>query len=349
MAFAEPLARAPAPAHLPAGAARRRRAAARDDHRLAAGRRVGPGPSDRRMYTIEAPGKRPYKPGPDADDAAVARDDRRAPAMPSPPRPFRPPAARRPGASAPCTSTAAPASRSTSGRTTSARRSTGTSPATSSGSSWSRSGTGRTRTWATATSRSGQRRARPDGVADYALNFDVIGHEIGHALMMAFAGRFSPDRVTADYEALHEASADWAAMIASLHLDAVVEELLETHARRPRHREPAEPLRRALLDPADPHGQQQPDDVGLRARLVERARARAAADRRAVRRLRRDLQGDPRPPRRHPARARRPRRHGRARPGLARPGPRRLRPRLRPPSGALPRRASPRRARSRRR
>ena len=61
-----------------------------------------------------------------------------------------------------------------------------------------------------------------------ALNFDVIGHEIGHALMMAFAGRFSPDRVTADYEALHEASADWAAMIASLHLDAVVEELLET-------------------------------------------------------------------------------------------------------------------------
>jgi hypothetical protein len=74
----------------------------------------------------------------------------------------------------------------------------------------------------------GQRRLPGGGVADYALNFDVIGHEIGHALMMAFAGRFSPDQVTADYEALHEASADWAAMIASLHLTPVVEELLET-------------------------------------------------------------------------------------------------------------------------
>jgi hypothetical protein len=65
-------------------------------------------------------------------------------------------------------------------------------------------------------------------VADYALNFDVIAHEIGHALMMAFAGRVPADRVTGDYEALHEASADWTAMIASLHLTAVVEELLET-------------------------------------------------------------------------------------------------------------------------
>ncbi|HVH03266.1 MAG TPA: hypothetical protein VM891_10035 [Amaricoccus sp.] len=74
----------------------------------------------------------------------------------------------------------------------------------------------------------GQRPLPAGRVADYALNFDVIGHEIGHALMMAFAGRFAPDRVTADYEALHEASADWAAMIASLHLTPVVEELLET-------------------------------------------------------------------------------------------------------------------------
>ena len=69
----------------------------------------------------------------------------------------------------------------------------------------------------------------PDGTtSDYCLNFDVIAHEVGHAMMMAFAGRFSPDQVTGDYEALHEASADWAAMIASLHLRGVTEELLET-------------------------------------------------------------------------------------------------------------------------
>ena len=32
---------------------------------------VGPGPSDRRMYAIEAPGKRPYRPGRTAGAAAL--------------------------------------------------------------------------------------------------------------------------------------------------------------------------------------------------------------------------------------------------------------------------------------
>lgn len=69
----------------------------------------------------------------------------------------------------------------------------------------------------------------PDGtLSDYCLNFDVVAHEVGHAMMMSFAGQFAPDNVTGDYEALHEASADWAAMIASLHLPAVTDELLET-------------------------------------------------------------------------------------------------------------------------
>jgi hypothetical protein len=69
----------------------------------------------------------------------------------------------------------------------------------------------------------------PDGShADYSLNFDVVAHEVGHAMMMSFVWPFPLDRVTPDYEALHEASADWAAMIASLHLSTVTEELLET-------------------------------------------------------------------------------------------------------------------------
>lgn len=65
-------------------------------------------------------------------------------------------------------------------------------------------------------------------VSDYCLNFDVVAHEVGHAMMMSFAGPFAPENVTGDYEALHEASADWAAMIASLHLPAVTGELLDT-------------------------------------------------------------------------------------------------------------------------
>ena len=297
MAFAEARARATsARPHLPAVAARRRRAAAGDDHPLAARRhRSGPGPSDRRMYTIDAPGKRPYGPERAAGRCRPGGGRSRRPVDAVGRRPVRPPRARPTRASARCTSTAASASRSTSGRATSGGGSTGTSRGTSRGSSWSRSAPGRTRTWATATSRSASGRCPAAAIADYALNFDVIGHEIGHALMMAFAGRFSPDQVTADYEALHEASADWAAMIASLHLDAGGRGAARDHARRPRHRQPAQPLRRALLDPADPPRQQQPDDVGLRRRLVERARPGAAADRRAVRRLRRGLQGDPRP------------------------------------------------------
>jgi hypothetical protein len=74
-------------------------------------------------------------------------------------------------------------------------------------------------------------RLRDDGVlADLALDFDVLAHEVGHALLLAFSGPFSPERVTPDYEALHEASADWAAIISALHFDTLLEELLETTA-----------------------------------------------------------------------------------------------------------------------
>lgn len=71
-------------------------------------------------------------------------------------------------------------------------------------------------------------RRLPDGtVADLALDFDVIAHEVGHALLMSFGGVFDPRDVSADYEAFHEASADWASMVAALHFDSVLNELME--------------------------------------------------------------------------------------------------------------------------
>jgi hypothetical protein len=76
----------------------------------------------------------------------------------------------------------------------------------------------------------GERLLDDGRIADLALDFDVIAHEVGHALLLAFGGSFRADRVTPDYEALHEASADWAAIIAALHFDALLEDLLETTA-----------------------------------------------------------------------------------------------------------------------
>lgn len=62
---------------------------------------------------------------------------------------------------------------------------------------------------------------------DYALNFDVIAHEIGHALLMSAAGPFDPARSPPDYAAFHEASADLVALIAALHLPPVRAEVLD--------------------------------------------------------------------------------------------------------------------------
>jgi hypothetical protein len=62
---------------------------------------------------------------------------------------------------------------------------------------------------------------------DYALDFDIVAHEVGHAIMMSFANGFGARRRTDEYNAFHEASADWAALVASLHFDQAVRDLLE--------------------------------------------------------------------------------------------------------------------------
>ncbi|WP_305984544.1 hypothetical protein [Roseibium sp. MMSF_3544] len=61
----------------------------------------------------------------------------------------------------------------------------------------------------------------------YALNFDIIAHEIGHAILVAMTGPFVPGTVPEAFEAFHEMSSDWVALIASLHFDSVIDELLE--------------------------------------------------------------------------------------------------------------------------
>jgi hypothetical protein len=71
--------------------------------------------------------------------------------------------------------------------------------------------------------------ARP-GAPDpqpFCLNFDVLAHELGHSFIYQLLGTPPADRVSAEYIAFHESAADCVAMIAVLHFDSVVERLLE--------------------------------------------------------------------------------------------------------------------------
>jgi hypothetical protein len=60
----------------------------------------------------------------------------------------------------------------------------------------------------------------------FCLDFDVLAHELGHAFIYSLLGVPPLDRVSAEYLAFHESASDCAAMIAVLHFDSVVDDLL---------------------------------------------------------------------------------------------------------------------------
>ena len=69
-----------------------------------------------------------------------------------------------------------------------------------------------------------------DEYRPYSLNFDVVAHEIGHALIYSVIGLPSDDNASGEYYGFHESAADMVALLASLHFGSVVEALLEeTH------------------------------------------------------------------------------------------------------------------------
>jgi hypothetical protein len=70
---------------------------------------------------------------------------------------------------------------------------------------------------------------RKDGkVLPFALNFDVIAHELGHAIIYSEVGMPRLDAESGEYFGFHEAAADWVALISALHFPSVVKRLLET-------------------------------------------------------------------------------------------------------------------------
>ena len=54
----------------------------------------------------------------------------------------------------------------------------------------------------------------------------MLAHELGHAFIYSLLGVPPLDRVSAEYLAFHESASDCAAMIAVLHFDSVVDDLL---------------------------------------------------------------------------------------------------------------------------
>ena len=62
----------------------------------------------------------------------------------------------------------------------------------------------------------------------FSLNFDVIGHEIGHSIIYPIVGLPTPDTLYNDYYGFHESAADLVGIIASLHFNSVVRNIMET-------------------------------------------------------------------------------------------------------------------------
>ena len=67
-----------------------------------------------------------------------------------------------------------------------------------------------------------------DEYRPYSLNFDVVAHEIGHAIIYSEVGIPTPEKASGEYYGFHESAADLVALLSTLHLGSVVEDLLES-------------------------------------------------------------------------------------------------------------------------
>jgi hypothetical protein len=69
---------------------------------------------------------------------------------------------------------------------------------------------------------------RPDGaLLPYALNFDVMAHELGHLILYSTIGVPSRGAERGEYYGFQESGADTTALIASLHFESLIAHLLE--------------------------------------------------------------------------------------------------------------------------
>ncbi len=64
-------------------------------------------------------------------------------------------------------------------------------------------------------------------VRPFSLNFDVIAHEVGHAIIYREVGIPTPQTAQGEYYGFHESAADVVALLASMHFDSVIDHVLE--------------------------------------------------------------------------------------------------------------------------
>lgn len=72
----------------------------------------------------------------------------------------------------------------------------------------------------------GQDRSGGGRITPYALNFDVIAHEIGHAVLFSMFGFPSGNPSVGDFGPFHEANADLVSLISFMHFDSGLDRLL---------------------------------------------------------------------------------------------------------------------------
>lgn len=67
-----------------------------------------------------------------------------------------------------------------------------------------------------------------DGVTrPFALNFDVIAHEVGHLMLYSLVGLPTPRGETPEFYGFHESAADLVSLLAVAHFDALIDDLMQ--------------------------------------------------------------------------------------------------------------------------
>lgn len=73
----------------------------------------------------------------------------------------------------------------------------------------------------------GEHREEGEPNVPYALNFDVIAHEFGHLIVYGVMGVPGRDPHPGEYFGFHESAADMVAILAALHFDSMLDDLLD--------------------------------------------------------------------------------------------------------------------------